>query len=141
MIITNIEDLRRIARRKIPRAIYDYVERGSYDELTLNANRNDLDAIRLRQRVLIDVSKVSLTSTMLFDGGIRSGQDVLEALGRGARGCLIGRAYLYGLAAGGEAGVRQALEIIRAELEVAMTLTGTRDVRSVTGEVLGSLRQ
>src|SRR6266540_466685 len=64
-VITNIEDLRQIARRKIPRAIYDYVERGSYDELTLNANRADLDAIRLRQRVLIDVSKVSLKSSML----------------------------------------------------------------------------
>jgi len=374
--ITNIEDLRRIARRKIPRAIYDYVERGSYDELTLEANRADLDATRLRQRVLIDVSKLSLASSMLgeavampvaiaptglaglvhgdgeilaaraaqaagvkyclstmsicsiedvrgatnapfwfqlymfrdrgfsktvieraraagcpallvtvdlpmrgqrhadikngltvpprltlrnafdvarrpawlakvllgrrktfgnvehylkgrvgieqagawsnqnfdrslnwrdvewvralwpgklvlkgvldvedartaaaagvdglvvsnhggrqldgarssiaalpaiadavgdrlevlFDGGIRSGQDVLKALGRGARGCLIGRAHLYGLAAGGEAGVRRALDIIRAELEVAMTLTGTRDVRAVTGEVIG----
>ena len=64
-VVTNIEDLRRIARRKIPRAIYDYVERGSYDELTLNANRHDLDAIRLRQRVLIDVSKLSLASSML----------------------------------------------------------------------------
>ena len=374
-IITNIEDLRRIARRKIPRVIYDYVASGAYDELTLNANRNDLDAIRLRQRVLIDVSKVSLASSMLgedvsmpvaiaptglaglvhgdgemlaaraaeaagtryclstmsicsiedvrsavkqpfwfqlymfrdrgfsqsvieraraagctalfvtvdlpmrgqrhadikngltvpprltvrnafdiatkpawlakvllgkrktfgnieaflkgrvgleragawsnqnfdrslnwrdvewvrslwpgklvlkgvldiedartaasagvdgivvsnhggrqldgahstiaalpaiadavgdrlevlFDGGIRSGQDVLKALGRGARGCLIGRAQLYGLAAGGEAGVRQALDVIRAELEVAMTLTGTRDIRAVKGEVL-----
>jgi L-lactate dehydrogenase (cytochrome) len=377
-IITNIEDLRRIARRKIPRVIYDYVDSGSYDELTLGANRGDLDAIRLRQRVLIDVSKVSLASSMLgeevsmpvaiaptglaglvhgdgemlaaraaeaagtryclstmsicsiedvrsvvkqpfwfqlymfrdrgfsqsvieraraagctalfvtvdlpmrgqrhadikngltvpprltarnafdiatkpawlakvllgkrktfgnieaflkgrvgleqagawsnqnfdrslnwrdvewvrslwpgklvlkgvldvedartaasagvdgivvsnhggrqldgahstiaalpaiadavgdrlevlFDGGIRSGQDVLKALGRGARGCLIGRAQLYGLAAGGEAGVRQALDIIRAELEVAMTLTGTRDIRAVKGEVLASL--
>jgi L-lactate dehydrogenase (cytochrome) len=377
-IITNIEDLRRIARRKIPRVIYDYVDSGSYDELTLGANRNDLDAIRLRQRVLIDVSKVSLASSMLgeevsmpvaiaptglaglvhgdgemlaaraaeaagtryclstmsicsiedvrsvvkqpfwfqlymfrdrgfsqsvieraraagctalfvtvdlpmrgqrhadikngltvpprltarnafdiatkpawlakvllgkrktfgnieaflkgrvgleqagawsnqnfdrslnwrdvewvrslwpgklvlkgvldvedartaasagvdgivvsnhggrqldgahstiaalpaiadavgdrlevlFDGGIRSGQDVLKALARGARGCLIGRAQLYGLAAGGEAGVRQALDIIRAELEVAMTLTGTRDIRAVKGEVLASL--
>jgi L-lactate dehydrogenase (cytochrome) len=375
-IITNIEDLRRIARRKIPRVICDYVESGSYDELTLGANRSDLDAIRLRQRVLVDVSKVSLTSSMLgeevsmpvaiaptglaglvhgdgemlaaraaeaagtryclstmsicsiedvrsvvkqpfwfqlymfrdrgfsqsvieraraagctalfvtvdlpmrgqrhadikngltvpprltirnafdiatkpawlakvllgkrktfgnieaflkgrvgleqagawsnqnfdrslnwrdvewvrglwpgklvlkgvldvedartaasagvdgivvsnhggrqldgthstiaalpaiasavgdrlevlFDGGIRSGQDVLKALGRGARGCLIGRAQLYGLAAGGEAGVRQALDVIRAELEVAMTLTGTRDVRAVTVDVIG----
>ena len=78
---------------------------------------------------------------VLFDGGIRSGQDVLKALGRGAHGCLLGRAYLYGLAAGGEAGVRQALEIIRAELEVAMTLTGTRDIGAVKGEVLASLRQ
>jgi len=375
-IVTNIEDLRRIARRKIPRAIYDYVERGSYDELTLNANRDELNAIRLRQRVLIDVSKVSLASTMLgeavsmplaiaptgltglvhgdgemlaaraaeaagikfclstmsicsiedvqsavskpfwfqlymfrdrgfsqsvieraraakcsalfvtvdlpmrgqrhadikngltvpprltarnafdiatkpawllkvllgrrktfgnveaylkgrvgiekagawsnqnfdrslswrdvewvrslwpgklvlkgvldvedaktaasagvdgivvsnhggrqldgahstiralpeianavgdrievlFDGGIRSGHDVLKALARGAHGCMIGRAYLYGLAANGEAGVRQALDIIRAELEVALTLTGTCDVRAVTREVIG----
>ena len=374
-VVTNIEDLRRIARRKIPRAIYDYVERGSYDELTLNANRDELDAIRLRQRVLIDVSEVSLATSMLgetvsmplaiaptgltglvhgdgemlaaraaeaagvkfclstmsicsiedvqsavtqpfwfqlymfrdrgfsrsvierasaakcsalfvtvdlpmrgqrhadikngltvpprltarnawdiatkpawlikvllgrrktfgnveaylkgrvgmekagawsnqnfdrslnwrdiewvrglwpgklvlkgvldvedaktaasagvdgivvsnhggrqldgahatiavlpeianavgdrievlFDGGIRSGQDVLKAIGRGARGCLIGRAYLYGLAANGEAGVCQALEIIRAELEVAMTLTGVRDVRAVTSKVI-----
>ncbi len=374
-VITNIEDLRQIARRRIPRAIYDYVERGSYDERTLASNRDDLNAIRLRQRVLIDVSEVSLGSTMLgekvsmpialaptglmglvhgdgemlaaraaeaagtrfcqstmsictiedvrsvvtqpfwfqlyvfrdrgfsesiiararaancsalfvtvdlpmrgqrhadlkngltvpprltarnaldiatkpgwalgvllgrrktfgnveayltgrvgmteagawsnrnfdrslswrdvewlrglwpgklvlkgildvedaktaasagvdaivvsnhggrqldgarssiaalpeiasavgdrlevlFDGGIRSGLDVLKALGRGAHGCLIGRAYLYGLAANGEAGVRQALDILRAELEVAMTLTGTRDVRAVKGDVI-----
>ena len=375
-IVTNIEDLRRIARRKIPRAIYDYVERGSYDELTLNANRAELDAIRLRQRVLIDVSKVELATSMLgetvsmpvaiaptgltglvhgdgemmaaraaeaagvkfclstmsicsiedvhstvkapfwfqlymfrdrgfsrsvieraraahcsalfvtvdlpmrgqrhadikngltvppqltmrnawdiatkpawlakvllgrrktfgnveaylkgrvgiekagawsnqnfdrslswrdiewvrglwpgklvlkgildvedaktaasagvdgivvsnhggrqldgahstirvlpdiaravgdrvevlFDGGIRSGQDVLKALASGAHGCLIGRAHLYGLAANGEAGVRQALDIIRAELEVALTLTGVRDVRQVSSDVIG----
>jgi L-lactate dehydrogenase (cytochrome) len=375
-IITNIEDLRRIARRKLPRVIYDYVERGSYDELTLKANRDDLDAIRLRQRVLIDVSKVSLATSMLgepvsmplaiaptglaglvhgdgemlaaraaeaagikfclstmsicsiedvhsavkqpfwfqlymfrdrgfsqsviervraancsalfltvdlpmrgqrhadikngltvpprltarnlfdiatkpawlikvllgrrktfgnveaylkgrvgmeqagewsnqnfdrslnwrdvdwvrslwpgklvlkgvldiedakaaaaagvdaivvsnhggrqldgahstiavlpeiasavgdrlevlFDSGIRSGQDVLKALARGARGCLIGRAHLYGLAAAGEAGVRQAVDIIRAELEVAMTLTGLRDIREVSRAVVG----
>ena len=374
-VITNIEDLRQIARRRIPRAIYDYVERGSYDERTLASNRDDLNAIRLRQRVLIDVSEVSLGSTMLgekvsmpialaptglmglvhgdgemlaaraaeaagirfcqstmsictiedvrsvvtrpfwfqlyvfrdrgfseliiararaancsalfvtvdlpmrgqrhadlkngltvpprltarnaldiatkpgwalgvllgrrktfgnveayltgrvgmteagarsnrnfdrslswrdidwlrglwpgklvlkgildvedaktaasagvdaivvsnhggrqldgarssiaalpeiasavgdrlevlFDGGIRSGLDVLKALGRGAHGCLIGRAYLYGLAANGEAGVRQALDILRAELEVAMTLTGTRDVRAVKSDVV-----
>jgi L-lactate dehydrogenase (cytochrome) len=374
-IITNIEDLRRIARRKLPRVIYDYVEHGSYDELTLKANRDDLDAIRLRQRVLIDVSKVSLATSMLgepvsmplaiaptglaglvhgdgemlaaraaeaagikfclstmsicsiedvhgvvkqpfwfqlymfrdrgfsksvieraraancsalfltvdlpmrgqrhadikngltvpprltarnlfdiatkpawlikvllgrrktfgnveaylkgrvgmeqagewsnqnfdrslnwrdvdwvrslwpgmlvlkgvldvedakaaaaagvdaivvsnhggrqldgahstiaalpeiasavgdrlevlFDSGIRSGQDVLKALARGAHGCLIGRAHLYGLAADGEAGVRQAVDIIRAELEVAMTLTGLRDIREVSRAVV-----
>ena len=374
-IITNIEDLRRIARRKLPRVIYDYVERGSYDELTLKANRDDLDAIRLRQRVLIDVSQVSLATSMLgepvsmplaiaptglaglvhgdgemlaaraaeaagikfclstmsicsiedvhsavkqpfwfqlymfrdrgfsqsviervraadcsalfltvdlpmrgqrhadikngltvpprltarnlfdiatkpawlikvllgrrktfgnveaylkgrvgmeqagawsnqnfdrslnwrdvdwvrslwpgklvlkgvldvedaktaaaagvdgiavsnhggrqldgahstiavlpeiasavgdrlevlFDGGIRSGQDVLKALGRRAHGCLIGRAHLYGLAANGEAGVRQAVDIIRAELEVAMTLTGLHDIREVSRAVV-----
>src|SRR3954451_21433709 len=64
-VITNIEDLRQIAWRKIPRALFDYVDRGSYDEITLRANRDELDAIRLRQRVLIDVSKISLATTML----------------------------------------------------------------------------
>src|SRR2546428_14174164 len=73
---------------------------------------------------------------VLFDGGIRSGLDVLKALGRGARGCLIGRAYLYGLAAYGETGVRHALVIRRAALEVAMTLTGSLDVSSVKNDLL-----
>jgi L-lactate dehydrogenase (cytochrome) len=63
--ITNIEDLRRIARRRIPRAIFDYVDSGSYDEITLKANRSELDAIRLRQRVLIDTSKREMTAELL----------------------------------------------------------------------------
>jgi L-lactate dehydrogenase (cytochrome) len=75
---------------------------------------------------------------VLFDSGIRSGQDVLKALARGARGCLIGRAFLYGLAAAGEAGVRRVLDIIRTELEVSMALTGQRDVREITSEVIAS---
>jgi L-lactate dehydrogenase (cytochrome) len=73
---------------------------------------------------------------VLFDSGVRSGQDVLKALACGARCCLIGRAFLYGLAAGGETGVVRALELIRAELEVAMALTGTRDVSSVSRDVI-----
>lgn len=77
---------------------------------------------------------------ILFDGGVRSGQDVLKALALGARGCMIGKAWLYGLAAGGEAGVTQALQIIRKELDVSMALTGTRDVRDVTPEVLHAAR-
>jgi len=64
-LTTNIEDLRRIARRRIPRALFDYVDRGSYDELTLRANRADLEAIRLRQRVLVDVSQVALKTSLL----------------------------------------------------------------------------
>jgi L-lactate dehydrogenase (cytochrome) len=73
---------------------------------------------------------------VLFDGGIRSGADVLKALASGARGCLLGRAFLYGLAAGGEAGVRRALDLIRAELEVAMSLTGTQSVRDVSSTTI-----
>src|SRR5215470_8633320 len=73
---------------------------------------------------------------VLFDGGIRSGQDVLKALASGAHGCLIGRAFLYGLAVGGEAGVKRALDLIRAELEVSMALTGQRDVRTIAHNVI-----
>ncbi len=68
---------------------------------------------------------------ILFDSGIRSGQDVLRALGLGARACLIGRAYLYGLGAAGEPGVARAIEIIRNELDVSMALTGSTSVRNV----------
>src|SRR5437773_8171065 len=64
-VVTNIEDLRELARRRIPRALFDYVDRGSYDELTLRANRADLDAIRLRQRVLVDVTDLSLKTSLL----------------------------------------------------------------------------
>ena len=73
---------------------------------------------------------------VLFDGGVRSGQDVLKALAMGAKGTLIGKAWLYALAAGGEQGVTDALEIIRRELDVSMALTGTGDVRDVTPAVL-----
>ena len=68
---------------------------------------------------------------MLFDGGIRSGQDVMRALALGAKGCLIGRAYIYGLGAGGQAGVARAIEIIRKELDVTMALTGVKTIAEI----------
>jgi len=68
---------------------------------------------------------------ILLDGGITSGQDVLKALAMGARACLVGKAFLYGLAAQGERGVSLALEIIRKELEISMALTGCSDIRQV----------
>ncbi len=71
-----------------------------------------------------------------FDSGVRSGQDVLKALALGARATLVGKAFLYGLAAMGGRGVSTALELIRSELDVSMALTGTRDVREVGPRVL-----
>jgi L-lactate dehydrogenase (cytochrome) len=82
------------------------------------------------------VDAVAGRCDVLFDGGVRSGQDVLKALALGAKGCLIGKAFLYALAAGGEAGVALALDIIRQELAVSLALTGANDVRSVTRDVL-----
>jgi L-lactate dehydrogenase (cytochrome) len=63
--INSIADLREIARRRVPRAFFDYVDRGSYDELTLARNRSDLDALRFRQRVLVDASRQNLATTIL----------------------------------------------------------------------------
>lgn len=68
---------------------------------------------------------------LMFDGGIRSGQDVLRALALGARSCLIGRSYIFGLGAGGEAGVARAIDIIRSELDVSMALTGVRRIDEI----------
>src|SRR5438876_3471605 len=63
--VTCIEDLRQLARRKVPRAFFDYAEAGSYSQQTLAANRADLERIRLRQRVLVDVSQRDLGTTIL----------------------------------------------------------------------------
>jgi len=71
-----------------------------------------------------------------FDGGIRSGQSLLKALALGAKAALLGRAFVYGLGAQGEAGVTSALEVIRKELDVTMALTGLRDVREASPAIL-----
>ncbi|RJE83814.1 alpha-hydroxy acid oxidase [Paracoccus onubensis] len=68
-----------------------------------------------------------------MDSGIRSGQDVLKALALGAHGTWIGRAFIHGLGAMGEAGVTKALEVIRSELDTTMALCGERDVRNIGG--------
>ncbi len=71
-----------------------------------------------------------------MDGGIRSGQDVLKALALGAKGTLIGRAFVYGLGAMGEAGVAKALEIIRNELDLTMAFCGRTKVQDIDASVL-----
>ena len=73
---------------------------------------------------------------VMFDGGIRSGQDVVRALALGARACMIGRAYVYGLGAGGEAGVARAIEIIRKELDFSMAMTGMHSITEIDRHVL-----
>jgi L-lactate dehydrogenase (cytochrome) len=82
------------------------------------------------------VAAVGNRIEVLMDGGVRSGQDVLKALALGAKGVFIGRAFLYGLAAGGEAGVTMALDIIRKELDVTMSMCGVTDVRRIDASIL-----
>jgi L-lactate dehydrogenase (cytochrome) len=81
---------------------------------------------------------VGASTEVLVDGGIRTGQDVLKALAMGAHGTLIGRAFLHGLAAGGQAGVHTALELIRRELDVSMALCGLRSVDEAGPQTLWS---
>lgn len=73
---------------------------------------------------------------VLLDGGIRSGQDVLKAMALGAHACLIGRAWVYGMAARGEPGIDDILRIIRRELDIAMALTGTTSLAQINRETL-----
>jgi L-lactate dehydrogenase (cytochrome) len=77
-------------------------------------------------------------TSVLMDGGVRSGLDVLKAMAAGAKACLIGRAWAWSLGARGEAGVAHMLQILRQELRVAMALTGCVDVNSASAELLAN---
>jgi L-lactate dehydrogenase (cytochrome) len=76
-----------------------------------------------------------------LDSGIRSGQDVLKALALGAKGTYIGRAYLYGLGACGEAGLRRVLEMIRTELDLSMAFCGRRNIAEIDRSILLETRR
>lgn len=82
------------------------------------------------------VDAVGTRIEVWMDGGIRSGQDVLRAVALGAKGTLIGRAFLYGLGALGEAGVSKCLELIRNELDLTMAFCGQTDIRAVGPGIL-----
>jgi L-lactate dehydrogenase (cytochrome) len=84
---------------------------------------------------IADVLAGSKTEVWM-DGGIRSGQDVLKAVALGASGTMIGRAFLYGLGAMGQAGVTKALEIIHKELDVTMAFCGRTDIKQVDRSIL-----
>jgi len=82
------------------------------------------------------VDTVGSKIEVMFDGGIRSGQDVMRALALGAKSCMIGRAYAYGLGAGGQAGVAKAIELIAKELTTTMGLCGVNTIAEIDDHVL-----
>ena len=82
------------------------------------------------------VQAVGSETEVLFDGGIRTGADLMRALASGARACLVGRAYVYGLGAGGRAGVAKAIDILKNELSVTMALTGTNRIADIGPHIL-----
>ena len=73
---------------------------------------------------------------IMFDGGIRSGQDVMRALALGAKSCMIGRAYIHGLGAFGGPGVTKAIDIIRNELSTTMGLCGVNTIAEIDDQIL-----
>jgi len=82
------------------------------------------------------VDAVGSQIEVMFDGGIRSGQDVMRALALGAKSCMIGRAYAYGLGAGGQAGVEKAISLIARELETTMGLCGVNTIAEIDDSVI-----
>ena len=92
-----------------------------------------LSSIRMLPKI---VEAVDGKCEVWMDGGIRSGQDVLKAKALGATGTMIGRAYIYGLGAMGQAGVTTALEVMHKELDTTMALCGHRDINTVTRDIL-----
>jgi L-lactate dehydrogenase (cytochrome) len=102
-----------------------------------NHGGRQLDGARSSISALPKIAdKVGSDIEVLFDGGIRSGHDVLRALALGAKACLIGRSYIYGLGAAGEAGVRTAIDIIRKEMDIGMALTGVNTIAEIDRRIL-----
>ena len=105
------------------------VANGADAIIVSNHGGRQLDGAPSAIRVLPEiVDAVGAETEVLMDSGIRSGQDVLKALALGAKGTFVGRAMVYGLGAGGEAGVSRALQIIRQEMDTTMALMGERDI-------------
>jgi L-lactate dehydrogenase (cytochrome) len=113
------------------------VASGAEGLIVSNHGGRQLDAARSSISLLPRiVDAVGTKTTVLMDGGVRSGQDVTRALALGAKACLIGRAWVYGVAARGEAGVTAVLETIKRELRTSMALIGKSTIADIDGTVI-----
>jgi len=114
-----------------PEDAKEAVRAGADGIIVSNHGGRQLDGVESSLRVLPRVAEaVGDSLTILMDGGVRSGLDVLKALALGAKGCLLGKSWAFALAAGGERSVLRLLDTSRDELRVAMILTGCSDVRA-----------
>lgn len=105
------------------------IDHGANAVVVSNHGGRQLDCVSATLKVLPEIVKaVNEQVGVLLDGGVRRGSDIVKALCLGARACLVGRAYAYGLGAAGEAGVTRAIEILRADLERTLRLLGCPSV-------------
>jgi 4-hydroxymandelate oxidase len=110
---------------------------GAAGVIVSNHGGRQLDTALPTVRALPEVVEaVAGRADVLIDGGIRRGTDVLKALALGARAVQVGRPILWGLAVDGEAGVRQVLDLLRAEFDLAMALCGCRTVAEIGRDLI-----
>jgi L-lactate dehydrogenase (cytochrome) len=115
----------------------DAVKAGAQGLVVSNHGGRQLDGVRSSISALPPIADAVGSDLELYlDGGVRSGLDVLKACALGAKACFVGRAWAYALGAGGQAAVARMLETLRAELEVAMVLTGCRSIRDAGRHLL-----
>lgn len=120
-----------------PRDAAAAVDAGADAIVVSNHGGRQLDGVRSSISALPGImDAVGARTEVLFDGGVTSGQSILKAAALGARACLVGKAFLYALAAGGGAGVSRMIDILRQELDVALALTGSTDILSVDRSIL-----
>jgi L-lactate dehydrogenase (cytochrome) len=113
------------------------VDEGADGIVVSNHAGRQLDGVAATLRVLPGIAeRVKGRTTIIFDGGIRRGGDIAKALCLGAEAVLVGRAYAYGMAAAGDAGVDRALEILKADLVRTMKLLGANSVQELTPELV-----
>ncbi len=113
------------------------VARGADAVIVSNHGGRQLDDVPSTIRVLPEIAAaVGDECDVLMDGGIRSGLDVVKALSLGAKACLLGRAWVYALAGGGERGVDHMFQILRTEMLVTLGLTGVSDVKDLDASIL-----
>jgi L-lactate dehydrogenase (cytochrome) len=120
-----------------PEDARDALRFGADGLVVSNHGGRQLDGVLSTARALPAIAEaVGDRMTVLVDGGVRTGLDVVRMLALGAQGVLLGRAYIYALAAGGEAGVTRLLDLIAAEMRVALALTGTTSPADISADIL-----
>lgn len=118
----SLEELRRAARRSLPRTVFDFLDGAATDEVT---GGRQLDHAPSTISVLAGIVEAVGDSVEVYlDGGVRRGTDVVTALALGARACLVGRPLLYGLAVAGQVGAARAVSLLADEVRTTMTLMG-----------------